>query len=176
MSVGGQLPGTFGESFHVFLRPSPTVPCPVSPHIIGGGGQLAPAVSAARDISDPINIIKLELRSHTLPAAYPPGRPGEARGQPASTRAGRSSAHHPVLDLMPVAQSGRPFAGAHVLKHVRTLVRSSRAQGFWSLGAHDVGRKPTRIVRTASRIASPSDVVPLGPLVSRPAHGPEVAR
>lgn len=81
-SVGGQLPGTFGESFHIlFLHPPPVV----SPHI-GGKGHPASAVPAGKDISDPINIIKLVLHSSTpsLPS-IPPSLfvdPGTARIHP----------------------------------------------------------------------------------------------
>lgn len=63
----------------------------------------------------------------------------------------------------------RPFTGAHTERHARSPARF--AQGFWSLGAHDAGRKPTRIMATASRIASPSDVLPLAAPCFVPALG-----
>lgn len=80
MSVGGQLPGTFGESFHVFfLLSSFIVPCSSRLTLPEVMDKPAPAAPAPKDISDPINIIKLELHSHTLPAIPPPS---QARGGP----------------------------------------------------------------------------------------------
>lgn len=77
MSVGGQLPGTFGESFQVLFFSFFALffhrPLFVSPHITGG------------DISDPINIIKLELHSHTLPAIPPPSQAWGGPGVPADS-------------------------------------------------------------------------------------------
>lgn len=63
---------------------------------------------------------------------------------------------------------------------VNTYARSSaphlKVSSGRSLGAHDAGRKPTRILPTASRMASPSDVEPLGPLFPARPLGPAALR
>lgn len=77
-----------------FFYPLHVVVVPCRPASLSeGGGQ-------EKDISDPINIIKLVLHSHhphTHTHHTPPPPTSKNRGQPASTRAGRSSTRTPFL-------------------------------------------------------------------------------
>ena len=112
----------------------PTAPAPARPRVSGAGGGRRARLPTRPD------------GQPARPAANPPGRGADGRGQPVPRRAGRAlhEAADRGLDVVLGAAPAPTSAGP-------PRRWSTSAARPWSCSAHDVGRRPDRPRRRSAR-------------------------